>query len=218
MRTREEGRARKLMGLTAVAVGVLWMLGGAASEALYPARSSQSWRAPGFPVAVLGLGIVAVVVGAWLLARAKAYQRDTPTTFLTGEEEKSVVEAIGELEKQTSGELHVHLSSAKGDVMEAAQRTFETLGMTGTAERNGILFFVAVPQRKFAVLGDKGIHEKVPVGHWDEIAALVQRRFTEGQFGLGLCDGIRKAGEALAAHFPHQPDDVNELPDSISRN
>ncbi|RMG43183.1 MAG: TPM domain-containing protein [Acidobacteria bacterium] len=128
------------------------------------------------------------------------------------------MEAIAAAERRTSGEIRVHLAAGgEGEIMERAARTFEQLGMTATRERNGVLFYVDVPARRIAILGDAGIHERVPEGFWDEVLSRVRERFAEGRFGKGLAEGIALAGEALAEHFPHRPDDVNELPDQISR-
>src|SRR5262249_46490795 len=91
-------------------------------------------------------------------------------------------------------------------------------GLTATRERNGVLFFVAVKERKFAVLGDTGIDQKVPHGFWDNVVAAVGERFRKGQFGEGLVEGIRMAGEQLAAHFPPRAAAVDQLPDRLSRS
>jgi uncharacterized membrane protein len=88
--------------------------------------------------------------------------------------------------------------------------------MYKTALRNGVLFYFAVKDRKFAIIGDAGIHAKVPEGFWDKIKELMLKDFIEGKFTEGLSEGILLAGEQLKTHFPHQKDDVNELPDEIS--
>ena len=88
--------------------------------------------------------------------------------------------------------------------------------MKKTAERNGVLFYLAVKDKKFAIIGDAGIHAKVPAGFWDEISALLQKNFRESRFTEGLSDGISLAGKQLKTHFPNKKDDVNELPDEIS--
>jgi uncharacterized membrane protein len=90
------------------------------------------------------------------------------------------------------------------------------MGMHKTAERNGVLFYLAVNDRKFAIIGDAGINAKVPPGFWDDISELLKKNFKEGKFTEGLSEGILLAGEHLKKHFPHRPDDVNELPDEIS--
>ncbi|MBP7148681.1 MAG: TPM domain-containing protein [Acidobacteria bacterium] len=134
------------------------------------------------------------------------------------DEEERVLAAMREFERRTSGEIRVHLAARiTRDIMEEARTAFEKLGMTATAERNGVLFFVAVAERRFAVLGDRGIHAQVAPDFWDGVAAAVAERFARGRFADGLCEGIALAGESLAALFPRRPDDRNELPDRISR-
>ena len=88
--------------------------------------------------------------------------------------------------------------------------------MHKTAERNGVLFYIAVSDRKFAIIGDAGINAKVPPGFWDEISTLLQKNFREEKFTDGLSEGIILAGKQLKTHFPFSKDDVNELSDEIS--
>ena len=96
-----------------------------------------------------------------------------------------------------------------------AERTFERLGMTKTAARNGVLLFIAAEENQFVILGDKGIDEKVPAGFWDDIAAKLTIRFKNGEFTEGIVEAIGAAGEHLREYFPRSADDVNELSDDI---
>lgn len=128
-----------------------------------------------------------------------------------------VVAAIAAAERRTSGEIRVLFSRHKtDDAVAAAKRQFERLGMTATAERNGVLIFVAPRSRKFAVIGDTGVHEKCGDRFWTELAAAMSDRFKHADFTGGLVLGIERAGALLAEHFPRRPDDVNELPDDIA--
>ena len=104
----------------------------------------------------------------------------------------------------------------KIDVLDRAAYLFGKLNMHETAQRNGVLFYLAVHDRKFAILGDVGINKVVPANFWDEIKQAMLAFFKEGKFTEGLSKGILMAGEQLKANFPHQKDDVNELPDEIS--
>ncbi len=128
-----------------------------------------------------------------------------------------VVDAIRDAEMRTSGEIRVHVQRKirVGDIRTVAERTFERLGMTKTALRNGVLLFIATEDRKFTILGDRGINEKVPPGFWDEIAAKLTIRFKNGEFTDGIVEAIAAAGERLAEFFPRATGDVNELPDDI---
>lgn len=128
-----------------------------------------------------------------------------------------VVDAIRDAEMRTSGEIRVHVQRKirVGDIRTVAERTFERLGMTKTALRNGVLLFIATEDRKFTILGDRGINEKVPAGFWDEIAAKLTIRFKNGEFTDGIVEAIANAGERLAEFFPRATGDVNELPDDI---
>ena len=204
-----------------VAAGILGAI--AAAVLLWQAfRGPEpgSWEVVSVVPGLVALAAALAVLAAGLVLglRARAAARALPATFLHPGEEERVLAAIREFEARTSGEIRVHLAERAGaDILAAAREAFERLGMTATAERNGVLFFVAVAERRFAVLGDRGIDEKVPEGFWDEVVARVRERFAEGRFADGLVEGIAMAGEQLATYFPHRDDDVNELPDEISR-
>jgi uncharacterized membrane protein len=128
-----------------------------------------------------------------------------------------VKKVIEEAEKRTSGEIVVSVARFFwGRVNPAAERAFKRLGMTQTRQRNGILFFIVPARRRFIVLGDKGIHEKVGQEFWDGIAAAMSEDFKKGDFADGLVRGIETAVQGLAAYFPFDASiDVNELPDDI---
>jgi uncharacterized membrane protein len=137
--------------------------------------------------------------------------------FFTDAQQKDIIQAIKQAEKDTSGEIQVHLESqCKKEVMVRAQEVFTSLDMSKTALKNGVLFYLAVVDQKFAILGDEGINKVVPPNFWDEIKNAMQARFKAGQFCEGLCEGIIAAGQQLKQHFPYGADDKNELSDEIS--
>lgn len=142
----------------------------------------------------------------------------TESPFFEEEEQQRIIEAIRQAEKQTSGEVKVHIEKKcpTADVMERAKEVFGLLNMHLTEERNGVLFYLAYEDRKFAVLGDKGIYEKVSLDFWDSTKDLLRAHFSKNQFSEGLSRGIAEAGLQLKKHFPYQSDDINELPDDIS--
>ena len=136
--------------------------------------------------------------------------------FLNQIDHDRIVEAIRNAEKETSGEIRVHVQPRVGPNLRVfAERTFERLGMTKTGLRNGVLLFIATEPRQFVILGDRGIDEKVPAGFWDEIAAMLTIRFKNGQFTDGIVEAINAAGEHLKQYFPRSAGDVNELSDEI---
>ncbi len=141
----------------------------------------------------------------------------TARDFFTPEQQEDIRQAIMDAELDTSGEIRVHIeNSCKGEVMDRALGIFKTLGMQDTKQRNGVLFYLALKNRKFAILGDQGIHKKVGDDFWDGIRQTMLIHFRNDEFTKGLCEGIRLAGEQLKHHFPYQRADVNELPDDIS--
>ncbi len=143
----------------------------------------------------------------------------TPEAFLNAHEEKQIVDAIRQAEKHTSGEIRVHLEiNNQTPGKERALQVFEELGMQHTAQKNGVLFYVDVDNKVFVVLGDKGINEVVPSDFWESIKEKVICLFKKEKYAEGLVAGILEVGEKLKKYFPYQTDDINELPDEISKN
>lgn len=137
--------------------------------------------------------------------------------FFTSEEKIRIVDAIKEAEKNTSGEIRLHAENkCKIDVLDRATEVFATLKMHKTALRNGVLFYIAVEDHKFAILGDAGINAVVPSNFWVDIKSAMGEKFKNKQFCDGICEGILATGLQLKSHFPYQLDDINELPDDIS--
>ena len=140
-----------------------------------------------------------------------------PARFFTEAERRTILEAIREAESRTSGEIRVHLDrKCKGDPQAAAKRVFEKIGMHRTAEKNGVLFYLAVKSRSFAVIGDSGIDAKVEPEFWERLSATALAAFKDDRFGDGLAAAIREVGTKLAASFPRKAGDANELADDIS--
>ena len=141
-----------------------------------------------------------------------------PKDTITPEDEKQIMAAIAEAEQNTSGEIRVHVeSNCEGEVLDRATAVFADLHMHQTKLRNGVLFYVALDDHQFAVLGDAGINAIVPEHYWEDVTAEVIRHFKQKKYADGLSKGIRMAGEQLKAHFPYNPKgDTNELSDDIS--
>ncbi len=140
--------------------------------------------------------------------------------FLTKAEEQEIVEAIVIAEKNTSGEIRVHIEedNTKPPV-ERAQEVFHLLKMDETELKNGVLFYICMQSKSFAVIGDKGINDLVEPDFWDSTKDHVIEKFKEGKYKDGLVKGILEAGEQLKKHFPYNHDnDTNELSNEISRN
>ena len=129
---------------------------------------------------------------------------------------EKVKAAIEKAEHQTSGEICVSVAPLFwGSIEKAADKAFLRMGMTHTKERNGVLFFVVPSRRKFVVLGDQGIHDKVGQEFWDRVAAVLSEKFREGDFTGGLVRGIEEVGVQLSVHFPYTKGDTDELPDDV---
>jgi uncharacterized membrane protein len=141
----------------------------------------------------------------------------TAKDFFTKEQREDIRQAVLNAELDTSGEIRVHIeTSCKGDVLDRAAFIFDKMGMQKTDKRNGVLFYLAVKNRRFAVIGDIGINAVVPEDFWDDLKNLLLNHFREERFTEGLIEGIDLVGEKLKKNFPYQSGDVNELSDDIS--
>jgi uncharacterized membrane protein len=142
----------------------------------------------------------------------------TAESFFTDEQINKIMQAVKEAERKTSGEIRVHIESKveEGEVMDRAANVFAILELHRTRLRNGVLFYLAIEDKKFAILGDSGINAVVPENFWDNIKETMLSHFRKGEFTEGMIKGITLAGDKLLEKFPYMRDDVNELPDEVS--
>lgn len=141
-----------------------------------------------------------------------------PIDFFTDIQKKAIEDAIRQAEVNTSGEIRLHVERlCRGNVLDRATDVFAMLRMHKTQLRNGVLFYLSIEDRQFAILGDVGINRLVPENFWDTIKASMLDEFTQGNVHTGLIRGIRMTGEMLKKFFPFkQNEDINELPDEVS--
>ena len=138
--------------------------------------------------------------------------------FLTAKQEQALIETIKISEKNTSGEIRVHIEKfTEKSPMDRALEVFYLLEMDKTELRNGILIYVAVESKKIAIIGDEGINSLVPENFWNEEITLLVSHFKDSNFTKGLELAILKIGEKLKQFFPYQKNDSNELSDEISK-
>jgi uncharacterized membrane protein len=143
-----------------------------------------------------------------------------PDAFVKSLDDERIVAAIREAEARSRGEIRVHVAEREvADPRTEAAHLFDQLGMTDTAERNGVLLFVAPESQSITVLGDRGAHERCGDAFWTTVVEAVRDEFRAGRFTEGIVAGVRALGDELARHFPRRPGDVdrNELPDGVSR-
>lgn len=138
--------------------------------------------------------------------------------FLTDEQEQHVIKAIARAEKQTSGEIRIHLEfNCPGDPLKRAQKIFHELGMDETRLQNGVLIYLAAEDHKAAVFAGRGIYEKVEEHFWDKVLSLLIDHFKRDEFERGIMEAVEQVGEQLRKLFPyHQKGSVNELTNEIS--
>ncbi|MFI2742014.1 TPM domain-containing protein [Zhouia sp. PK063] len=139
-------------------------------------------------------------------------------SFLTQKDENEIIEAIKLAEKNTSGEIRVHIEkTSKKDAFDRAMEVFYGLEMNNTKQSNGVLIYVAIDDRNFVIYGDKGINDVVEDDFWNSTKEVILNQFKKSNFKQGLIDGILMAGEQLKKHFPWDTNDTNELSDEISK-
>ncbi len=141
------------------------------------------------------------------------------SAYISKKEEARIVDAIKTAEKNTSGEIRVHIEKncPKDDAFDRALDVFQDLEMHKTELQNGVLLYVAIEDHQFVICGDQGINEVVPTGFWESTKDIVISHFKLNNYAQGLIDGVLKAGEELKHHFPYQTNDENELSDDISK-
>ena len=138
--------------------------------------------------------------------------------FLSVDEEQEIVQAILEAEKNTSGEIRVHIEShTRLEHFDRAKEVFHLLKMDNTKDENGVLIYVAVNDRKFVISGDRGIDKVVSENFWDTTKDIIQEQFSAGNFKQGIIEGIQSAGKELETHFPWHHGDKNELSNEVSK-
>lgn len=139
--------------------------------------------------------------------------------FITKEDEEEIIQAIQTAEKNTSGEIRIHVerSSEKTDHFERAKEVFHGLKMDNTKQENGVLIYLAIDDRQFVILGDRGIDRAVSDNFWEDTRDIMAGHFKNKNFKQGLIDGVLNAGEQLKKYFPWDTSDENELSDDISR-
>jgi len=137
--------------------------------------------------------------------------------LITPEEQNRLLDKIARIEKRSSGEVRIHVTGRRvTDPLEAARRTFISLGMTATKRRNGVLVYLALPSRRFAIVGDEGIDRVTPADYWETLRDAMAERFAAGGYCEGLLEILERVEQVLVQHFPYERGDVDELPDELS--
>lgn len=130
-----------------------------------------------------------------------------------------IVAAISAAELKSSGEIRVHVTRRVPEDLEArALKRFHLLGMTKTAQRNGVLLYIAPRARRFRILGDVAIHEKCGPDFWKDVASAMEEAFRRGELTEGVVKGVERVGEVLARHFPRGAGDENQLPNTVEED
>ncbi len=138
--------------------------------------------------------------------------------FFNDHQRKAIISAIADAEALTSGEirLHVEAKCKNENVLARAAEVFFQLKMNETKDANGVLIYLAHEDKKFAIIGDKGIDAVVPATFWDGTKEVMSLHFHKGEFFEGLVFAIQETGSHLKQYFPLEKDDKNELSNEIS--
>jgi uncharacterized membrane protein len=139
-----------------------------------------------------------------------------PKEFLNHLDDRRIVEAIRKAERVSSGEIRVYISHKQvQDVISEAKVHFLRLGMQKTKRRNAVLIYIAPRSRNFAIIGDVGVHSQCGDNFWRDTATVMESHLKQNRFTDAVVAAVEEVGSVLAAHFPRQPDDRNELPDDV---
>jgi uncharacterized membrane protein len=153
----------------------------------------------------------------------RGHPRWTRGLFAPGDLE-AIAAAVAAAERETSAEIRVHLDrrlpkqadTAAGDALACAREVFARLRMHETAERNGVLVYLAVEDRKLAIVGDEAIHARVGEAYWAGVRDAMVERLRRGAAREAVLHAVADVGGILRKFFPHRPDDRNELSDQVS--
>ena len=137
--------------------------------------------------------------------------------FLSRLDHERIVRALKDAEASTSGQIRVFIQRGRleGDALPVAQKKFHRLGMEKTRERNAVLIFVVPRARKFAVIGDEGVHQKCGDEFWRRLVDRMRVHFQHENFTDALAEAIEETGKLLARYFPKTSSSQNELSDDI---
>lgn len=137
--------------------------------------------------------------------------------LISRDDKKDIEEAIKRAEKNTSGEIRVHIKKhCNKDIFNEAIKVFQRLKMYKTKHRNGTLIYIGITSRNFAIIGDEGINKKVDIAFWDDVKIEMERLLSQGAFKEAIIQGVTLIGEKLKAHFPQDKKNTNELSNTIS--
>ncbi|MEZ5037218.1 MAG: TPM domain-containing protein [Chitinophagales bacterium] len=140
--------------------------------------------------------------------------------FFNKKEKESITNAIRNAEEQTTGEVRIRIESSvkDTDVFECARKDFEELGMHKTKHRNGVLLYIAINDKQFAIIGDINIDAIVGQKYWHNLSITLEEYFSRKQFAEGTITVVNRIGEILHQYFPIKDDEENndELPNEIS--
>lgn len=140
-----------------------------------------------------------------------------PKKFFTSKQKKKIIKAIEESENNTSGEIRLHIENrCESDLLERAKEIFYVLQMHKTERKNGVLIYIALDDKKVAVIGDEGIDNVTPADYWQNEINILLEDFKAGNYDTGIIKVIQNIGDKLKLYFPIESNDVNELPDEIS--
>lgn len=144
-------------------------------------------------------------------------KKQNAKNFYTEQEQFTIVNTIKAWERETSGEIKVHVENkCKGNPLGKAQIWFDKLKLNETRLKNGVLIYLAVKDQRFAVIGDSGIDDKVDKGFWNTVAFILQEHFKDELYVVGVKEAIKLVGQELKANFPEVENDKNEISDNIS--
>ena len=151
------------------------------------------------------------------------HPRWTRRLFAAGDLE-AIGAAVAVAERETSAEIRVHLDRQlarhtdvpSGDALARARQVFVRLRMHETDEHNGVLIYLAVEDRKLAIVGDDAVHACVGEQYWASVRDAMVERLRRGEAREAILHAVGDVGAILRKFFPPRPGRHNQLSDEVS--
>ena len=121
---------------------------------------------------------------------------------MTKAQQATIAAAIAAAEDGTTGRIAVReIPDRSVDAFDRAKREFGRIGLQRHEHANAALILVAPKARRFAIVGDRVLHERVGDAFWNDVVEKSTPFFARGETEAGVLYAVARLGEVLHAHF-----------------
>jgi len=173
------------------------------------ARRASEYRATGIAVATIGAFLAGILV--WVFVPWS----DTSRVLLAEFGIFLVLLTILELTPLGDRLTPRYLQSQAA--ARLARSAFLELGLSGTPERNGVMFFVSAAERHVEIIADLAIDAKVDQTQWQKVVDDFASKVKAGDIEAGYLQAIDALAAILATHFPVTGDRPNTVSNRLVR-